>query len=155
MSYAVRATESVSVVATIQTVNGVGSWYSDAIDISKYRRFVAYINEGTIGSSSTVDFGFQGSATSGGSYATTGLTTSAITQDTAGSILNVVEVATEQVYNAAPTVAYLKGYLKIAVAATPTSVTILGFEPRYAPISNEAAKASPTDADAQIITAQA
>lgn len=136
--YSARITETENLVATIQTVNGTGSYYSDAINLNgdSGRRFEADVNVGAIGASATVDFEFQWSATSGGTYAT--VTGTAITQDTAGSKTHRVECSTEQVVQLHPTAKFIKGYLKTLVAATPTGVTIRSKDMNYLPATNSA-----------------
>jgi hypothetical protein len=138
MSINLRNTEDSALVATIQTVNGTGSYYSDAIPLqADYgRRFLAVVNVGTIGSSGTVDFGFQWSATVSGTYAS--ITGAAITQDTAGTLTHLIEVSTEQVLAAYPLATYMKGYLKTLVAATPTGVTVRSTDAAHKPITNTA-----------------
>jgi hypothetical protein len=139
-----RITECTNLVATIQTKNATGSYYSDAISLASNigRRYVAYVSEGTIGSSGTVDFQFQWSATSGGTYAT--ITGTAMAQDTVGGKTFMIETNTEQVISFAPTATYMKGYLKTLVAATPTSVIILATEMDYKPCTQSAANAGAT-----------
>jgi hypothetical protein len=144
MSATVRATEAIGLAATIDSKNGTGSYYSDAIslDADAGRRFVAYVNVGTIGSSATVDFEFQWSATSGGTYAT--VTGAKITQDTAGSLTHRVEVTADQVKAAFPTATYMKGYLKTLVAATPTGVVVTAHDQAHMPAVSNAAHAGQT-----------
>lgn len=138
MGYSVRLTESENVISTIQTKNSTGSYYGDVINLAQDngRRFEADINVGAIGASATVDFEFQWSATSGGTYAT--VTGSAITQDTTGGKTHRVEVNTEQVLQLYPTARFMKPYLKTLVAATPTGVVVRSSDSTFQPITNGA-----------------
>ena len=139
--YSNRIGETHNLVSTIQTKNGVGSYYGDAISLDSEigRRFIAYVNEGTIGSSGTVDFEFQWSATSGGTYAT--ITGAKMTQDATGGKTFSVEVSTEAIIALFPTAKYMKPYLKTLVAATPTAVTVIATEMAHPPCTNSAANA--------------
>jgi hypothetical protein len=134
--YGARITEQENLAATIQSVSGVGSYYSDAISLNgdSGRRFEADVNVGTPGVGGTVDFEFQWSATSAGAYAT--VTGAKITQDATGGKTHRVELSTEQILQLFPTARFIKGYLKTLVAATPTGVTIRGTDTNYRPTGN-------------------
>ncbi len=134
-----RITEETNLVSTIQVKNATGSYLGDAIslDSDTGRRFVAYVNVGTIGSSGTVDFEFRWSATSTGTYVT--ITGSGIVQDVAGGKTHQVEVSTEQIVAFASGAKWMKPYLKTLVAATPTSVVVLAREMAHPPCTNGAA----------------
>lgn len=140
MAYAEKASERVSVVGLVLPIAtfSATAYKTDAIDMSKYRRFLFIVPVGVIGSSATVDFNVAWSATSGGTYASLG-TGAAIVQDTAGSDWHLIEVATEFVYNAHPTAGWLKGQLTIGTANTPCAVVALGFDPRLKPVTQDAA----------------
>jgi hypothetical protein len=139
--YSNRISETHNLVSTIQAKNGTGSYYGDAISLDSTigRRFVAYVNEGTIGSSGTVDFEFQWSATSGGTYAT--ITGAKMVQDLTGGKTFQVEIATEAIIQLFPTAKWMKPYLKTLVAATPTSVIVVATEMAYVPCPQSAANA--------------
>jgi len=134
MGYSNHVTELSAIVDGILPFAGTaGSYLTGAIDMSLYRRLVAYILGGVIGSSGTVDGKWQWSATSGGSYAT--LTATALVQDVAGSKFHADEVAIEQVYALQPTAKFLKYSLVTAVAATPVGVIVVGFDASYLPVT--------------------
>jgi len=138
MAMTSRQTEISTVVGYIAANAGATAsspWLSDAIslDCDTARRLVAYINVGTIGSSSTVDAKFQYATASGGTY--NDITNTAMTQDTTGSHVHQTEVLVENIYNNYPTAKWVKLRVAIAVAATPFSATIVGFDPAHYPVS--------------------
>lgn len=139
--YSNRITEETNLVSTIQTKNGTGSYYGDAISLDSTigRRFIAYVSEGAIGSSGTVDFEFQWSATQGGTYAT--ITGAKMAQDLVGGKTFMVELTTEAIIQLFPTAKWMKPYLKTLVAATPTSVVVLATQMAYLPCPQSAANA--------------
>lgn len=60
--------------------NTAGTALTAAIDMSKFHELAVLVAVGDLGTSATVDCNITASATSGGTYNTTGITTKAITQ---------------------------------------------------------------------------
>ena len=137
MTMTMRVTEESAVVGFIASNAGTaGTFLSDAIslDADTGLRFVADINTGTIGSSGTVDAQFRWSATSGGTYAT--VTGTAMTQNTTGSKVDSIEVMVENILANFPLANYIKLQVITAVAATPFSAVIRGFDGAHKPVSS-------------------
>lgn len=137
MSMTNRVTEGSAVLGTIGANAGTaGTFLSNAIplDCDSARRIVADINLGTIGASGTVDAKLRWSATSGGTYAD--VTGTAMTQDVTGSRVDTIEASVEQIMSFAPTANFVKLQVITAVAATPFSAVIRGFDAAHLPVPN-------------------
>ena len=120
-----------AIVATIDPASYAAGTeqLSDEIDLSKFHELAAVLTAGDIQATGTIDGGFQGSTTSGGSYAA--ISGKAITQLTAaGSDDNkqvVVHLRADD-----QTRRYVKFGVTPATADSIFGVTVLG-KPRYNP----------------------
>ena len=110
---------------------GAGTVTMTAIDLRYFDRLNATVMVGVIGSSATVDFKFQGCATSGGSYADIDATNCAIPQITASGKIATLELMAQAVVGRG--FRYIKGILVVGVAATLVGVLIEGVDARYEP----------------------
>jgi hypothetical protein len=123
-----RMTEELAAIAFIlpQSISA-SVVYSDVIPINALqygRRFMGILSVGAIGSSASVSGSWYWSATTGGSYVA--ITGTAITADTAGSDVHVVEVSTEQAIAFAAGVGFIKFGIASATAATYCSFVAIG-----------------------------
>lgn len=128
--YSTRPGEEICSVANILPNAGTaGTFLSEAIPLGSGtgRRLYAVILTGAIGSSGTVDASIVGATTSGGSYTLT-FTGSAITQDTTGSNRHTITAGIDWLLNLQPTAKFVKLKVVTAVAATPFSADVMGFE---------------------------
>jgi hypothetical protein len=128
--YSTRPGEEINFAATIQPNAGTaGTFLSEAIslDSGTGRRLFALLQTGAIGASGTVDASLVGATTSGGSY-TIAIPGSAIAQDTTGSNIHTITAGIDWVKYVAPTANFVKLKVVTAVAATPFSAVVMGFE---------------------------
>lgn len=115
------------------------TYLTEAIDMLKFHEVAFLIGAGTLGSSATADFSVTASATSGGSYAATGLTGKVITQltqsgtDKSNTYSWVVLKSDEMPAGKR----FVKGSLVVATATSGAVMLAFG-RPRYYP---------PTDVD--------
>jgi hypothetical protein len=134
MIYTEQLSQGLGVVGSIHSANQVvGSSLTEAIDLSKGRRFLFVVDVGTVGASATVDFVVQGATTSGGTY--TNIAATAVTTITANNKVAVVEVTAEQVQGLGLGYTFLKGKLTIGVAASQASVVAYSAVTRNEPSS--------------------
>ncbi len=118
--YTQQLTQHLSVAGRIAAASqAIGSYLTEAIDLSKARRVLFVIDAGTPGTSGTINFLVQGATTSGGTYTT--ISGTAITQLTATGVA-VVEVTAEAVQALGLGYTFIKGQLTIGTAASPVSV---------------------------------
>ncbi len=133
MNFEGLISEKVVPIAVIQpqTVTaGATGLLTGAIDMSNYEKVMAILLTGTLGSSGTLDFHAEASATSGGSYATiTGKEATQLVKASNDNDIVVIEVTNGEVANLD------KRYVKFnAIAGTANStsaVVVLGVPRNY------------------------
>ncbi len=118
----------------------LASSYTDAVDLSRCRRFIAELIVPTLAGGSVVNFGLYGSASSTGTYVA--ITGSAITQETTGNKVFQIEITTDAVTQFNSAYRWMKGYtLCTTASAGNVACTIRGFYPHYKPGVDKAAAA--------------
>lgn len=128
--------EDTLVVSEILPVTATGSVaLSPAISLSAAsgRHFNAYVLGGVRANSATLDGGWYWSATSGGSYVA--ITGTALTTDSASSLVHQSEVSTEQALAFAPTATYIKFGVTLGVGASPYAALVVARDSTYQPVS--------------------
>lgn len=125
MPYNENLTEALTVLGVLAPASqAAGAGTIGPFNTKLMRRVLFDINLGALGSSATVDFKVQASATSGGTYTDVAGTT--VTQITAGATNFLrVEVRAETLGSASQG-PWVKGVLTVAVAASQTSVVAYG-----------------------------
>lgn len=133
--YNERLTEALAVLAQLAPANQTAAAHAvGPFSIAEFGRVIFLINVGVLGSSATVDFKVQASATSGGTYADVSGTS--ITQITSGATNFVTVEVTREALMASSQGPYIKGVLTVGTAASQAGVVALGAEPRYGPASD-------------------
>jgi hypothetical protein len=114
----------------------LASSYTDAIDLSRARRWLTELVVPTL-SSSTVNFGLYWSATSSGTYVA--VTGTSITAETTGNKVFQIETTTDAITNFASGAKWMKGYTLVTTgSAGNVGCTVRGFTLRFAPGSDQA-----------------
>ncbi len=134
MPYNENMSEGLVVLATLPSASQTtGAKAVGPFTIKSMNRVLFIIDVGTLGSSATIDFQIQSSATQGGSYVLVPGT--AITQITAGAsnlVLVELKMETLAILGVGP---WIKGVLTPGTAASQGSVIALG-SPKYSPGSD-------------------
>lgn len=140
--YTQNLTQSLSLLAHMDAGSvSAGSTSTSAIDMGGVRRIVAVVNVGTMGTSSTVDFKFQGCATSGGTFVDIDSTNCKIVQvqqaASGSGTISELELRAEYINtnNTGTPYRYVKGVLTVGTAASPVSVVVYGSVARHEPAS--------------------
>lgn len=130
-----RLTEVLNEEASILIATAtIGSEFTAAIALANGVKHIFVIAVPTLSGGATVDFGVYWCATSGGSYASLG-TGYAITTDSTGGKVHLVEVDTTQIIQSQSTALYIKGYLQQKVAASAPTVTAFAGVVPFAPVT--------------------
>ena len=133
--YSTRLTESEAIVGAIHAVSAAGTYNTGSIALGGARRFEFNVDLGTP-TSATANFAVQYQAADGSTW--TNITGAAIAQDSTGSKVHRVEVATELVQQLAyQGVTLIRGQLVIT-GTFPASVVCRSAETRFLPIANAA-----------------
>lgn len=113
--YSEQLSQAMAVVGYSPPVGtGTSEVLTAAVDLSKAKRFVAYVLGGTLGTAADLTIAVKGSATSGGSYtAISGLTVHLV-KATDDNLIQVIEFSAEQVQ------ALGLGYAFAKVSVTPS-----------------------------------
>src|SRR5215469_2754003 len=106
--YGVRITEQSELNGCSITPATLASSYTDAVDLSRARRWLAELAVPTLSGGSTVNFGLYWSATSGGTYVA--VTGTSITAETTGNKVFQIETTTDAFTNFASGAKWMKGY---------------------------------------------
>lgn len=134
----IGASEDIAIVGTIDSASqSTSEKLTDAIDLSKFSRFLFVINAGVLGTSATLDFQIKGATSAGGSY--TAITGTAITQlvkATDDGKQVVVEISRQAVENLGLGYTHIKGSLVPGTAASQAAVVALGVGPFYGPAAD-------------------
>jgi len=113
--------------------NTAAAYDTDEIDMSKWHRVMAVVQTGILGASATIDFKFQDSATSGGSFAdVSGKSITQLVKADDDDKQAIVNLRYDELNDSAR---YAKGVLTVGTATSDCSCVILG-QPRYAPASD-------------------
>ena len=127
--------DQVAVCATIDPdANAIGTVYSDAIDSAAFDTTCWALMCGTLGSSATIDFKLQSSATSGGSYAdisgkaATQITQAGTDQSDTQAVINCRAAESDN--------RFIRAALITGGATSDTAVIGLGLQPRHGPASD-------------------
>lgn len=128
--------ERAAVVGVISpTAQTTGAKNSTAVDCSLFRRLMAVVATGTLGTSATLDGKWQVSVDS--AFTTpVDVTGGAITQVVKASGDNKQVVANLDCGKIAAPYRYARFVMTIGTATSDAGVTILGFDPLYAPASD-------------------
>lgn len=132
-----KASERFGIVGVINPdANAAGTLLTGAIDMSRWGRIVAIVQSGDLGTNGTLDFSFTQAPTSGGSYIAIS-PAKAITQLTeAGTDSNkevVLELRADELTEG---YRYVKGSFVTATATGDSSAVVLGFDPRFTPVTD-------------------
>jgi hypothetical protein len=116
----------------------VGANLSGAVDMSKVRKVVFWVATGTtLGTTPTIDFKVQASASAGGTYADVDTVNCAVTQLSAANRQSSLEIRSEYLAMKAPNKPFIKGLLTIGgTGASEASVYCFGADMRYVPPQN-------------------
>ena len=138
MNATVRMSESLAVVGLIQPAAlAPGETLSTAIDLSRFHRVLAILETGTLGAAGTLDMKLVGSATSGGTY--TLIPGHAITQvvkATGDGKVVMIEARADWIGGLDPTIRFIKVSITVGVAASTSSLVVLGGVARWEPSSD-------------------
>lgn len=141
LNYNENISEALAVVGQIAPVSTSTTVATAAFNGAGFYRFLAILNVGALGSSATVNAGFEASTTSGGSY--TAITATEITQISTGSTnLVLVELKAETIAGLAVG-PFLKFYVTVGTAASLVSAVVVG---SYSYLPSSAAGAALTPA---------
>lgn len=135
-----KPSERAAVLGTIDPVSqGAGTVVTDYANMGLYKKVMFILSLGTMSATSTVDAVVKQATDSAGSGAKNLTTSVAITQLTqAGSDSNkqvIVNVDASEL-DIANGFSFVALSVTVAAAASLLSVVVLGFEPRYAPASD-------------------
>jgi hypothetical protein len=134
--YTQQLSQRLGVVGSIHSASqSVGTALTEAIDLSKSRRFLFVVDVGALGASATVDFKVQGATTSGGTYTT--IANTSIAQITTNNQVATVEITTEGVQALNLGYTYIKGALVVGTAASQASVVAYAADSRNEPTSKQ------------------
>lgn len=141
MSYNVKASEQVAVLAVINPVSqGVGSATSGWVSAADFMKFLALVQVGAFGASATVDANIQQATSSTGTSAKAIPIASgnlAITELAAGTNNIQVELNLDaQQLDVNNGFSFIQLTITVGVAASLVSGSLLGFAPRLAPASD-------------------
>lgn len=132
--------EMCAIVGTIDPdAYGTGEELSDTVDMSKWGKLKAVVMVGTLGSSATIDAKLTQATASDGTTGLKDITNAAITQLTqAGSDSDkqvVIEISAEDL-DTDNGYRYATLSVTVGTATSDAGAILLGFEPRYAPASD-------------------
>jgi hypothetical protein len=142
MDTTAQISEQLAVVGVIDPdAYAANTYLTGAIDMSEYRKVMFIVQVGTLGTSATIDFTIQESATSGGTYTDVGgdgTATHAIAQVTqAGTdqsdTQHIIEIDASEM---GAGMRYLKGELVVGTAASDAAVLAVAAPTRYQPVAH-------------------
>lgn len=133
-----KAHQRIAVVGTIDPQSAAaGTYDTDGVDMSKFRRALFVLLAGALGASATVDAKLQGSADNSTFVDITGKVITQLTK--AGTDDNkqaLLEISDAELTDASSTYRYVRMRVTTATAASLIAVVALGVDPRYAPASD-------------------
>jgi len=138
-----KLSEALAIVASIPpAVAAIGTYNSDVVDMSKFRKAVCVIQTGTYGAAgatlnvqlyaNTTNATSGGTAITGKAFTPATFSGSAAGQDKEG----VIEVSGEEIEQALPGARYLYATATVATDTVAFSLAILAGEARYSPASD-------------------
>lgn len=127
--------EHCSVIACIDPdAYGTGAVDSDEIDMSKFNAVMAIVMAGTLGSSATLDFKFQGATAEGGAYGDiSGKSITQLTQAGTDSDKQAIVFLRGEDMDTGDR--WVKGVMTVGTATSDCGVVILGW-PKYLPATD-------------------
>lgn len=129
-------TEDVAALASVApTSQAASTVVLGPVNSYLWRRLVAVLHLGALGSSATVDSVVKTSATSGGSYAALNPNVAITTVSAGAENVVFVEVKAETI-QATGTGPWVEFTITVATAASITSAILYGVVPRYEPASD-------------------
>ncbi len=130
--YSERVTEGTERNGVAITPATVAHSKTEAIDLSRARRWLMQVVVPTLSGGATVNVALGWSATSNGTFVT--ITGATIPAETVGNDVLTVELTTDSVTNFAPTAKWMQGYIHATVAsAGNVSAVVTGYQLRFLP----------------------